>query len=257
MRLLFLSLGLAGLAFAGMDASVAAKHLEGLDATFVVLNGRSGEVVRHNPSRAATRFAPCSTFKIPNSALLLESGVVRDAEHLLKYDPALKLEGAWAQDQTLRTAFQRSALWYYQEMARRLGSERLQMYVNRFDYGNRDVSGPVDKAWLGNPLKISPDEQVRFLQRLHDGKLGLSARTSGIMNDIMLAGEGAGYKLKAKTGACRAPGEPVSLWYVGWVEKGGDVYYFALQAGGAEYEPGMSKRVPLTKAILKDMGILP
>lgn len=240
---------------AGPDA--IAKHFEGVDGTFVLLNARTGEIVRHNPARAQVRYPPCSTFKIPNSAISLETGSAPDENYLLKYDPALKQTGAWAQDHTLRSAYKVSALWYYQEMARRTGPERMQRLLAQFGYGNQKSDSAVDKFWIDGTLRISADEQVLFLQRLHDSKLGLSSRTTRLVKSIMIAEEGDGYTLSAKTGACRAEGEEVSLWYVGWVERGADVYYFALQMGGKEYEPNMSQRIPKTRAILKDLEVLP
>ena len=60
------------------------RHFDGIAGTFVVLNARTGEYLRHNPERAAERFAPCSTFKIPHTAILLETGAAPDPDHLVK-----------------------------------------------------------------------------------------------------------------------------------------------------------------------------
>ena len=98
-----------------------ARHFEGLNGAFVLLNGATGEYVRHNPQRARQRFAPCSTFKIPHTAILLESGVAPDPNFTLKYDSALRQPSNWAKDFSLAEAYKASALWYYQEMARRVG----------------------------------------------------------------------------------------------------------------------------------------
>ena len=69
------------------------EHFIGADGTFVLLNGRTDEYVRYNSTRARQRFAPCSTFKIPHIALLLESGTAPDADYELKYDPSFKQPG--------------------------------------------------------------------------------------------------------------------------------------------------------------------
>ena len=98
------------------------KYFEGIDGAFVLLNGRTGEAIRFNEKRAGIRFPPCSTFKIPNSAIALETGVAPNADFVLPYDPALKQEGDWARDHSLRSAFKYSVVWYYQELARRAGA---------------------------------------------------------------------------------------------------------------------------------------
>lgn len=53
------------------------------DATLVVLNARSGELVRYYASRAKRRYVPASTFKIPNSLIALEAGVATGPDHLI------------------------------------------------------------------------------------------------------------------------------------------------------------------------------
>ncbi len=80
-------------------------HFAGIDGTFVLLNGRTGEYVRRGPERATQRFAPCSTFKIPHTAMFLENGTAPDPEFLVKYDPVLKQQGVWARDHSLRSAY--------------------------------------------------------------------------------------------------------------------------------------------------------
>ena len=52
----------------------------------------------------------------------------------------------------------------------------MQNFLNQFDYGNRDISGGIDRFWLGNTLRISPLEQVAFVQKMHERRLGVSDR---------------------------------------------------------------------------------
>lgn len=238
------------------------RHFEGINGSFVLLNGKTGRYIRHNPEGAAVRYAPCSTFKIANSAVGLETGVVPDAAFKIAYDPALKMEGqgpngAWAQDHTLASAFKASVVWYYQEVARKVGQERMSRMLYRMGYGNQDISGPIDQFWLGRGgLRISADEQVQFLQRLYEGKAGLSPRTTAILKEIMIADEGPGWKLSAKTGACGVPGEQVVLWYVGWVERKDGVHYFATQMVDKQYAPLFNQRISKTRQILSELRLI-
>lgn len=237
-----------------------ARHFQGLNGTFVLLNATTGEYIRVNPKRAAERFAPCSTFKIPHTAILLESGVVPDQTFTLKYDPALKQPENWARDFDLRGAFKASAVWYYHAMARRLGMPAERQFVERFQYGNADTTGGLDASggpfWLDGSLRISANEQVEFLRRFYEGDLRLSDRTSELTKAIMVAEETPSWRLSAKTGACQPSGEETSNWYVGYVEKPGTAYYFALQMGGKDYGRAYSERIPISRAILTELGIL-
>lgn len=247
----------AAFLFTAANGADLSRHFPGIDGTSVLSDGKSGAMAHHNKKHAAERFAPCSTFKIPNSAIALETSSAPNPDYKLKYDPALTPKGDWAQDHTLRTAFKASAVWYFQEMARRAGPERTRKFLHQFKDGNEDVSGPVDRFWLGTPLRISAEEQVVFLKRLSDGDLGLSARTTHLMKEIMVAERGDGWTVRAKTGACRTEGEDVSLWYVGSVERDDGMSYFALQLGARDYEPLFSQRVTMARAILAEFGLLP
>jgi beta-lactamase class D len=231
-----------------------------LDGTFVLLDGRTGSYVRHDPTRAAQRFAPCSTFKIPHTAILLESGAAPDPGYTLAYDPALEQPKQWARDFDLTGAFKASALWYYRAMARRAGMPAEARWVEQFQYGNRNTSGGLDGQsgpfWVDGTLRISADEQVDFLRRFHDEKLGLSARTTKLTKAIMVVEDSPTGRLSAKTGACRPSGEPTTNWYVGYVEKADTVYYFALQIGANEYGRAYSERVTISRRILAALGVL-
>ena len=227
----------------------------------MLLNGVTGEYTRHDPARAAHRFAPCSTFKVPHTAILLESGIVPDATgNTLPYDPALQQPEHWARDFDLRGAFKASALWYYAAQARKLGMDAEAAYVRRLEYGNANTSGGLDGPdgpfWVDGSLLVSADEQVRFLQRLHDDRLGLSRRTTALVRDIMLVEQTPRWRLYAKTGACRPRGEQTSNWYVGFVEKESTTYYFALQIGADDYGRAYAERVPTTRRVLASLGVL-
>src|SRR5690606_19074699 len=141
-----------------------------VQGTFVLLDLQTGERVVHDAERARTGFIPASTFKIPNTLIALETGVASGAEFFLAWDSVAAPRedwwpDAWARDNTLRTALPASVVWFYQELARRIGAERMHEYLERFGYGNRDISGGIDQFWLTGGLRISAEEQVDFLRR--------------------------------------------------------------------------------------------
>ena len=237
-------------------------HFQDIDGTFVLLDGQTGAFTRWNAARADTRFAPCSTFKVPNTAILLETGAASDPDFVVKYDPALNASReAWRKDHTLRTAYSESVLWYYHALSKTTGLPAETRLVKRFGYGNADTSGGVAGPrpfWIDGTLRISANEQVAFLKRLHENRLGLSDRTARMTKEIMIAEQRPEGTLRAKTGACQPAGDTqVTLWYVGYVEKPAGVWYFALELGDKAYDPLMAQRVPKARAILADLGIFP
>jgi beta-lactamase class D len=236
------------------------KHFQGIDGTFVLLDGQTGAVTRWNAARAEQRFAPCSTFKVPNTAILLDTGAAPDPDTVVTYDPAWQASRE-ARDHTLRSAYAVSALWYYHALARKAGLPAVTRLVKQFGYGNADTSGGVagDRPfWIDGTLRVSANEQVAFLKRLHENRLGLSDRTARLTKEIMVAEQRPEGTLRAKTGACHPAGDrQVTLWYVGYVEKPAGVWYFALELGDTAYDPLMAQRVPKARAILAELGIFP
>ena len=235
------------------------RHFEGIEGTFVLLNGQTGESIRHDSTRAAERFPPCSTFKIPHTAILLETGAAHDEDHTLKYDPALKQSSYWARDQSLLTAFRTSALWYYQVLAQELGLKTEARFVQQFRYGNQVTSGGLDLVspfWIDGSLRVSANEQIEFLKRFYEGALGLSERTTRVTKEIMIAEQNDRWRLSAKTGACQPKGEDVTLWYIGYVEKGSGVFYFAMQMAEKDFGELFKQRVTKTREILVHVGVL-
>ncbi|HEY0406812.1 MAG TPA: class D beta-lactamase [Pyrinomonadaceae bacterium] len=232
---------------------------------FVLYDLRQRHYTRYNAARCRERFNPKSTFKIPNSLIGLESGVIRDAEFVIPWDKQKYPPDGWdtepfihwKQDHTLRTAFQNSVVWYYRELALRVGPQRMKRFVSSFHYGNEDIHGPVDQFWLNNTLKISADEQIEFLRRLYDYKLPVSKRSIDIVKEIMAREQTPAYTLRGKTGGGQLESKQVIGWFVGYVETRGNVYFFATNIEGPDYLSIRDKRIELTKQILKSLGVLP
>jgi beta-lactamase class D len=262
MRLLALAVITLGLIAHPAAAQDLSSHFQGIEGTFVLLDGQTGAFTRWNAARADQRFAPCSTFKVPNTAILLESGAAPDPEFLVKYDPALKASReAWRKDHTLRSAYKDSVLWYYHALSQKAGMPAEARLVKQFAYGNTDTGGGVSAErpfWIDGSLRISANEQVAFLKRLHENRLGLSERTARLTKEIMIAEQRPEGILRAKTGACNPAGDgQVTLWYVGYVEKPAGVWYFALELGDKDFDRLFPIRVSKAREILADLGIFP
>lgn len=231
---------------------------------FVLYDLKQNRYARYNEARCRERFSPFSTFKIPNSLIGLDTGVIKDAEYVIKWDarkyPAHDQEtlpfSTWWQDQTLRTAIKRSVVWYYRELALQVGRERMKEYVHRLGYGNEDVSGPLDGFWLADSLKVSADEQVEFLKRLHREELPVSDRSIKIVKEIITLEETPDYKLSGKTGGGPLGKDRFLGWFVGYLETRDDTYFFATEIEGPTYLSVRDERIALTKRILGGLGHL-
>ncbi|HEY0156929.1 MAG TPA: penicillin-binding transpeptidase domain-containing protein [Thermoanaerobaculia bacterium] len=251
-------------------ASAAAQDLASifkpLHGTFVLYDRTTDRYTRYDEARAAERFSPKSTFKIANSLIGLETGVIRDVNHVIEYDrvknppqPTWNAEPFihWPHDQTLRSAFRYSVLWYYQELARRAGLPAMKQWVTRLGYGNRTVSNSVDSFWLDGSLKISANEQVEFLKALHAGKLPVSPRTASTVKEILLYEETPQWRLSGKTGGGSIREGVLIGWFVGYVETRGNVYFFATNIEGDSYAAIREPRIEATKEALRRLGVLP
>ncbi len=71
------------------------------------------------------RFLPASTFKIPNTLIALEEGVIQNEKDIIEWDGEDKGWSQWNKDQSLETAFPLSCIWFYQELASRVGDKKI------------------------------------------------------------------------------------------------------------------------------------
>lgn len=205
--------------------------------------------------RAETPFSPASTFKIFNALTALETGVIEDEHATFRWDGTKRWNAEWNRDHDLVSGMKYSVVWYYQELARRIGAERMQQRIDKAGYGNRDISGGIDRFWLGSSLKISAAGQIAFLRRLAAGTLPFSERSQDIVRRITLVEETADYTMHAKTGWTSIDGRPDLGWYVGWIDRGGKRWFFALNIDVKDGDA--PKRALLARALLVKVGALP
>lgn len=259
---ILLSCGAAG-ASRAQDLS---PFFRGTEGAFVLYDMKNDRYVRHNERRCRERFSPKSTFKIPNSLIGLETGVIRDADFVIPWDRAkyppqdnwdTEPFSHWGQDHTLRSAIKYSVVWYYRELALRVGRERMKKFLGAFGYGNRRIGGPVDEFWLDNSLKVSADEQVEFLKAFYAGRLPVSKRSADIVKDILLLEQTPAYRLSGKTGGGSIAEGKIIGWFVGYVETGGNVYFFATNIEGPDYRSIRDRRIDITRQVLASLGCLP
>jgi len=245
------------------------------DGCFILRDNNHESVYYYNLKRDSTRYLPASTFKIFNSLVALETGVAPDDQLVIKWD-SVQRQPEWDKDMDMREAFKVSCVPYYQEIARRIGPERMQHYLDTVHYGNMRMGGPVDMFWLNDTLKITADEQLGFVKRLYFNELPFSERSQRIVRSLMLQEDSTakGYKLYYKTGWGQLPDKNV-LWAVGFAEKIVSVkepkqsmnksderiypYFFAMNfelPAGAKVDEWAHVRIDIVHEVLRSYGAI-
>jgi beta-lactamase class D len=236
-----------------------AKHFidAGTVGTFVGYKVDDYLIIASDKNRSGEAKLPASTFKIPNSVIALETGVVGDPDtDVFKWDGVKRSIEAWNRDHTLRSAIAVSAVPVYQEIARRIGAERMQKYLDLFEYGNRDIGGGIDQFWLTGNLRIDPVQQVDFVDRLRRGVLPVSKRSQDFVRDILPVTKVGDSVIRAKSGLLGAEvGKPSLGWMVGWAEKGSERTVFALNMDCLEPRH-IADRMAISQQCLADIGAL-
>ena len=230
---------------------------EGTAGTFVGYKVDDYLIIASDRNRSGEAKLPASTFKIPNSLIALETGVVGDPDKdVFKWDGVVRSIEAWNRDHTLRSAIAASVVPVYQEIARRIGAERMQKYVDLFEYGNRDIGGGIDQFWLTGSLRIDPVQQIDFVDRLRRGVLPISKRSQDLVRDILPVTQSGDVVIRAKTGIVAAQNGQSSIgWLVGWAEKGSAHTVFALNLDILEPRHA-ADRMKLAQQCLGDIGAI-
>jgi beta-lactamase class D len=234
----------------------------GVNGSFLLYDLKRSRYTVFNRQRAKTRFLPGSTYKVLHSLIALDAGAVRDGNETLKWDGVDRGLADWNRDHNMNSAFSNSAIWFYQEMARRIGMKKMSEKVRAARYGNSDIGGGLDRFWLGGNLRITSEEQVQFLVRLHQNRLPFSPRATGIVRNIMEQERGANWVLRAKSGwvGVNPVGQlPVVVpqigWLIGWVERGSETHFFALNIEIKRPQDAAARK-SITHVILREMRVL-
>ena len=209
----------------------------------VIANAAGGEILLEEGD-CSSRVTPASTFKIALGVMGFDSGYLTD-----RHSPTLPFRqgyadwggDAWTRPTDPARWMKHSVVWFSQQITRSLGVERLQRYAADFNYGNADFSGDagkdnaLERAWISSSLKISPLEQVAFLEKLVNGKLPVQPRAFDLTKQIVERTElQDGWTVSGKTGSAsprRADGQFDRArrwgWFVGWATKGDATLVFA------------------------------
>lgn len=224
--------------------------------SFVMYDMNNDKYFYHDSVRCNVGFSPASTSKIINALIGLETGVIPDENYVIPWDGVKRWVDAWNKDLDLKEAMRVSGVPYFQELARRVGYEKLNEMYKKLEYGNMDISGGVDQFWLSGALRITQMQQIDFLKRLYKEEMPVSKRSMDIVKGIIILADTNGYVMRGKTGWSQSDTENIG-WLVGWVEKGGNVYFYATNVEGSlENKKFAESRRAITEKILKDLGVI-
>jgi beta-lactamase class D len=224
------------------SASVRLHPAQAETLCTLLVDDQTGRVVA-SQGDCASRTTPASSFKLALALMGYDAGILKDA-----HTPAwpfrpeyIASHSEWKQTTDPTSWLANSVVWYSQVLTTRLGMERFRAYVEKFDYGNKDVSGNLGKndglteAWLSSSLQISPAEEVGFVRKMLVGNLPVSKNAVSSTMMIVPAwtlADGLVVHGKTGTGIPRAVDGSLDSargvgWFVGWAEQGGKRFVFA------------------------------
>lgn len=232
--------------------------------SFVLFDKKRNQFTRYDSERCRERFTPASTFKIPNSIIAIEERIIDDSNSILKWDSVESRNPLWNRDLTLKEAFRVSCVPCYIKIANNVGENNYKKYLEKFEYGNKSTTVDSDDPnlkigfWLIGELKISQEEQISFLRKLYDYKLPVTKRSIDITKEILVDEKKDNYILSGKLGRGSDSKNRKEIgWYVGYVEKGNNVYFFAtnFESTNQRGDFGLARK-DITLKILRKLKVI-
>ncbi|RFM29869.1 penicillin-binding transpeptidase domain-containing protein [Deminuibacter soli] len=234
--------------------------------SFGLLDNGQGHFTVYNLKRFKDSvFLPASTFKIVNSLIGLETGVISGDKMIIPWNgvhhfyPNGDSAKNWDKDLTMEEAFKASAIPYYQEVARRIGKDTMQHWLDTLGYGSRftkmKITTAIDTFWLDNSLKVTADEELGLVKKLYFDQLPFRKKSNqDIVKRLMLQESNANYSISYKTGWGFSENGHAQAWAVGWIEENRHPYFFSLNIEGAHDLDVPKARTAILNGILKQLG---
>lgn len=233
---------------------------QNVTGTFGLFDNGRGRFTIYDLNRFRdSAYLPASTFKIVNSLIGLETGRAVDEKMVIRWDGVERSIPEWNQDLSMEDAFRYSAVPWYQELARRVGKDTMQHFLDTLGYGSKYgkavVADNLDTFWLDNSVKITADEQLGLVKRLYFEQLPFQKRSQTIVTRMMRQEDNSNYQLYYKTGWGTTENGTALGWVVGWIEENKHPYFFALNIETPDTHADIpAKRMAILQGILKKLG---
>lgn len=206
-----------------------------------VISYPSGKMLQED-GNCNERHSPASSFKIPLALMGFETSLLKDP-----HTPTIEYRDEFQSNMDIQKKttdpqiwLKDSIVWYSQKLTRDMGHASFASFVEKFDYGNMDVTrGPgqnigLTHSWLSGSLKISPKEQAAFITKLLNCDLGVSTETCQKTIHIMPGFKAGEWSVFGKTGSFfllddkeESDRTKPGGWFVGWAEKDNQKIVFA------------------------------
>lgn len=238
--------------------------------TFVMFDAAGDTMFIWNDERAKQQFAPSSTFRIANTLLALDTGIVKSLDEAIPYHSKQyrtnesappyfyggrpKRNDPWNRKMELRKAMRVPNTSIFRGLARQIGIERMRDGMTKLAYGNMEVGNQIDRFWRDGTLRISAIEQAEFLANLAQGKLPVTKSALQKTRELTLSEKTETYQLYSKSGLLITT-ESTLGWWVGWIERENNVFSFALNIDMTGSPPAQAP-IPIGRECLKALGKL-
>lgn len=226
-----------------------------VDGTFAMYDNSRGQHLIYNLKRDTIAYTPASTFKIVNALIGLQTGRLTSDSSIISWDGITRSNPDWNRDLSLYDAFRVSAVPHFQWLARSIGRDTMQNWLDSVRYGNQKIGSRVDSFWLDNSLKITADAQVWLVKLLYFKQLPFRQSVQEQVKRMMIRENKTTYQLAYKTGWGQTPQGNELGWIVGWIEENRHVYFFAMNFESPDHQIDMvNVREKILKNILTDLG---
>lgn len=247
------------------DASLEKYFRENqLQGCFAMFDNGTGLFTVYNMGRYRdSAYLPASTFKIVNALVGIETGRVKDSSDIIPWDGIERRIPAWNADLSMQAAFTASSVPWFQELARRIGRDTMQYWLDTLGYGQSKtqqkiaLANNLDTFWLDNSVKVTADEQLGLVKKLYFQQLPFQPRPQRIVSAMMKREDNSNYTLSYKTGWGISDRGHAIGWIVGWIEENRHPYFFVLQLESPDPDYDMSAvRLKMLKDILDQYGFM-
>ncbi len=230
----------------------------GVEGCFILYDLKNDLYQIYNSTRCEKGYLPASTFKILNSLIGLETGVLTDENMVIPWDSVSRTEEAWNKDHTLASAITYSVVPYFQEVARRIGPERMKAMVDDSDFGRMDIKKEsIDRFWLWGDSRITPWEQSNFILHFYTNQLPFSQENIDLVKKLIILKKTDNWTFSGKTGMTNQDGKNLG-WLVGYLEENGKVWLYVcnVESNLANTAKFRESRRGITEKVFKSMGLL-
>ena len=231
-----------------------------VQGTFGMFDNGKGSFNIYNVGRFRdSAYQPASTFKIINSLIGIETGRAVDTNLVISWNGLSHGRPECDKDMPMNEAFRISCPPWYQELARRIGKDTMQKWLDSLGYARRYkpfiIQNNLDTFWLDNSVKITADEQLGIVKQLYFDQLPFQKRTQRLVRGMMLQEKNSNYSLSYKTGwGFTEKGHSIG-WIIGWIEENQHPYFFVLQIEHPSKNFAMpGTRLKILRDILKHYG---